>query len=473
MLILFGHALLVLFFTIRILSRSDLSPVARLAWFIVLLSLPYIGTAIYLLFGEINIGHATHQRSQNIAQEVRDLARTEAQDHWQSIPCEYRTAFHYAASINGFTPYTNNHIELMPGAQQARQRLLDDIDQAQHSVAVLYYIWLEDETGSHVAEALIRAAQRGVNCMAMADGLGSRAIIKSILWKRMQAAGVKISIALPFSNILRTLIFSRLDLRNHRKITVIDNRISYCGSQNCADPEFRVKPKYAPWVDIMLRLEGDVVRQNQLLFASDWLLHNPNAKLCQFPRSASSNPGSSTAQILGDGPTLRHAATPQLFSTLIHTAQRELIISTPYFVPDATVLEALCSAAYRGVTVKIIFPQNNDSWVVSAASRSYYYQMLKAGITIYEFQPGLLHSKTLTIDACVALVGSSNMDLRSFDLNYENDLLIYDQQVTAAIIERQKNYIADSIQVLKQEVKRWPLHKRLWNNVIATIGPVL
>ncbi len=184
-------------------------------------------------------------------------------------------------------------------------------------------------------------------------------------------------------------------------------------------------------------------------------------------------PGGFPAQIMGDGPTERIGATPQLFANLIACAQENLTLSTPYFVPDATVLEALCSAAHRGVTVTLIFPQVNDSWFVAAASRSYYRKLLSAGCEIHEFRGGLLHAKTLVIDGKVSLVGSSNLDLRSFDLNYENNILLQDTEVTAVIRERQNDYIAQSDPVVLSQVIAWPQHRRIWNNVIATIGPVL
>jgi len=207
---------------------------------------------------------------------------------------------------------------------------------------VLYYIWLDDNTGSDVAAALIRAAQRGVTCRAMADGLGSRALIKSRLWRRMNQAGVQLAVALPFRNIVRTILTSRLDLRNHRKITVIDGCITYCGSRNSADPEFRPKAKYGPWVDIMLRFEGPVVAQNQLLFASDWM-QATGESLNEIELKAEPIKGGFPAQVMGVGPTERRGATPQLFANLIASAETELTISTPYFVPDATLLEALCA----------------------------------------------------------------------------------------------------------------------------------
>ena len=280
------------------------------------------------------------------------------------------------------------------------------------------------------------------------------------------------AVALPLDNLVRTMLKSRVDLRNHRKITVIDSKITYCGSRNSADPEFRVKAKYAPWVDIMLRFEGAVVAQNELLFLSDWM-QATGENIDGFTLTASPVGGGFPAQVMGDGPTERRGATPQLFSALIACAQDTLTLSTPYFVPDATVLEALCSAAHRGVAVKLIFPKVNDSWIVAAASRSYYSKLLSAGCEIHEFKGGLLHAKTLTLDGKVTMIGSSNLDLRSFDLNYENNILLQDLNVTLAVRERQQDYIARSDPMTLDLVSAWPKSRRIWYNVIATIGPVL
>lgn len=489
------HFLLVLTFTTRILLRDDLSPPGRLAWFIVLNVLPYFGVATYFLFGEIDIGNRAIKRHNEIFDEIKAKAANFMGDksHVDTvIDPLYRPGFRYAASINGFHTVGGNRAELMADGDETRARLVADIDAATDHVHVLYYIWLDDNTGSDVAHALIRAAQRGVTCRAMADGLGSRALIKSRLWKNMQKAGVQLAVALSFRNLLRTILLSRFDLRNHRKITVIDARITYCGSRNSADAEFLPKAKYGPWVDIMLRFTGPVVAQNQLLFASDWM-QATGESLDHFQLTASLNTevsvpekGESTtvlatergsagfpAQVMGVGPTERSGATPQLFANLIASAQHELIISTPYFVPDATLLESLCAAAHRGVAVTLIYPKVNDSWVVSAASRSYYHQLLDAGCVIYEFKGGLLHAKTLTIDGCVSLIGSSNLDLRSFDLNYENNILLQDSAMTLAIRERQHVYITNSEVVELATVLAWPYYRRVWNNVIATIGPVL
>ena len=486
------HFILLLLISLRVLARHELTSSARLAWLVVLFVLPYIGVAVYWMFGEIHLGRGFAQRYEQIIDNLHrhnpevlgsEAALTEA------VKPEYRAAFAYSANVTGFHTTLGNRAELMADAADTRKRMIADFDAATDHIHVLYYIWLTDGMGIDTAQALIRAAKRGVTCRAMVDGMGSRKMVGSKVWQEMKDAGVQVSVALPISNIIKVLLFSRIDLRNHRKITVIDGKIGYSGSRNCADPEFRVKPKFAPWVDIMLRVEGPVVAQNQMLFASDWLSENPDTPLDSFPYyiepHTETNTESSTeyqesskqegfaAQVFADGPTQRHGSTPQFLGALISQAQRTLTISTPYFVPDYSLVSILSATAYRGVEVTMIFPKNNDSLVVAATSRSYYWQLLQAGVKIYEYRPGLLHAKTLTIDGEISLIGSTNLDLRSFDLNYENNIVFSDTALTADIMERQYQYIADSDEVKLEQVKDWPLPYRIWNNIVATMGPIL
>lgn len=164
---------------------------------------------------------------------------------------------------------------------------------------------------------------------------------------------------------------------------------------------------------------------------------------------------------------------PEMFESLCHAARKELIISTPYFVPDDAMQGALCAAAWRGVETTVIFPARNDSWVVGAASRSYYAELLKAGVKIHEYVGGLLHTKSLTLDGDITLIGSANMDRRSFDLNYENNILFYNPDLTRDVRTRQQQYLASSNPVTADMVNAWPLTTRLWNNTLAVLGPVL
>ena len=456
----------------RILLRPHRDPASRIAWMILVATFPAIGIAIYLFFGEVNIGRGRAKRLREVLARMPSLENSNAP---LSPEAElYRHLFELGESINGFAPLTGNTARLLPDSNATIDAMVADIDAAMGHVHLLFYIWLPDHNGLKIVHAVSRAALRGVTCRVMADALGSRTIIASESWSDMRKAGVRVAVAYPIGNPLLRPLHGRIDLRNHRKIVVIDGCITYCGSQNCADPEFLIKAKYAPWVDSTMRFEGPIVRENQYLFAGDWMtfVNEDLDGLLKAPLPAMI-PGGFTAQVIGTGPTVRASAMSEVFETILFAARRKVIITTPYYVPDDSLQNALCTAAYRGIDVTIIFPARNDSWVVGAASRSYYRELLDAGVKIYEYDGGLLHAKSLTVDGKVTLIGSANMDRRSFDLNYENNILLVDAQLTQTMIARQLEYLGHSHRVTKEAVAAWPLSRCLWNNLTATLGPLL
>jgi cardiolipin synthase A/B len=362
---------------------------------------------------------------------------------------------------------------LMKDSNSTIDSMIADIDAAKAHVHLIFYIWLEDNNGRKMIEAIERAARRGVECRVMADGLGSRRLIQSDAWARMERAGAQVAVALPMGGSLLSPLFTRVDLRNHRKIVVIDNHITYCGSQNCADPEFRLKPKYAPWVDAVIRFEGPIARQNQLLFAADWMAHVDEDITPLLEEPLVYFTSGFVAQAIGTGPTVRYSSMPEMFESLMYTARHELLITTPYYVPDEPMQAALCASGRRGVQTTLILPARNDSWIVAAASHSYYQDLLESGVRIFEYEGGLLHTKSLTIDGEVTLIGSANLDRRSFELNYENNILFQDLALTAAVRERQLSYRWQSHEVHLTDVAAWGIPRRLLNNTIAMMGPVL
>jgi len=462
---------------VRILLRPHRDPASRIAWIVVVAALPLVGMFAYLLLGEVNIGRSRVKRLHDVLKRMGQISCDsggDTTDFASAVPERYYHLFSLGHSISGFHPVGGNTARLLPGSNETIDAMAADINSATDHVHLLFYIWLPDYNGTKIVEALQRAAKRGVTCRVMADDLGSRGIIRSEHWQAMRAAGVRVATGLPIGNPLLRLFEGRIDLRNHRKIVVIDDRITYCGSQNCADPEFRVKAKYAPWVDAVIRFEGPIARQNQFLFASDWMTYvDENLDQLLSKLRPPSMPGGIFAQVIGTGPTVRFSAMPEMFESLMFAAQREIVATTPYYVPDESLHGALCTTAYRGVDTTIVFPARNDSPFVGAASRSYYADLLKAGVKIYEYKDGLLHTKSLTLDGEVTLIGSANMDRRSFELNYENNILFHDATLTSAMRKRQQEYIARSTRITREAVATWPLSRRLWNNLIATLGPVL
>jgi cardiolipin synthase A/B len=470
------HYVAVLACGARILLRPHRDPAARVAWLAILFALPIAGIVAYLLLGETSIGRRRVARVNRIVAALPRPEQGSGADEPEPerpVPDAYAHLFKVGRSISGYAAIGGNRARLMDDSDSAIDAMVADVDAASAHVHLMFYIWLPDNNGRKMVEALKRAAARGVVCRAMVDDLGSRNLIRSPHWTAMGEAGVRLARALKVGNPLLRTFNGRVDLRNHRKILVIDNRVTYCGSQNCADPAFLPKAKYAPWVDAVMRFEGPVVRQNQHLFASDWMANFDEdiGDVLRQPLEAQ-RPGFA-AQVVASGPTARHSAMPEMFESVMYAARRELVITTPYYVPDAAIQAALCAAANRGVNVIVVFPARNDDLAVGATSRSYYEDLLTAGVKIHEYQPGLLHTKSMAVDGELTLIGSANMDRRSFDLNYENNILLHDPELTTAMRARQDAYIADSRPVSLAEVRAWSRSARLWNNALATLGPIL
>ena len=459
----------------RVILRPHREPASRIAWIVMIIALPGVGMVSYLLLGETNIGRRRVRRMHEVLASLPDVsdAGIDGSALQAQIPERYAHLFRVGQSVNGFEPVGGNHGKLLSDSNASVESLVADIDAAKDHVHLIFYIWLPDTNGLKVVEALKRAAARGVTCRIMADGLGSRIMIDSAHWKGMHENRVNVAVALPIGNLLLRPLKGRIDLRNHRKIVVIDDWITYCGSQNCADPEFRIKPKYAPWVDAMVRFQGPIARQNQYLFVADWMALRDEDIRELLKRPLPPDPPGFAAQVIGTGPTIRNSAMPEVFETLMFAARHELFITTPYYVPDEAMQTALCASAYRGVETTVIFPARNDSFIVQAASRSYYADLLEAGVRIFEFKGGLLHTKSLTLDGEITLIGSANMDRRSFDLNYENNILLYDSTLTAEIRRRQDDYLVQSREVTAEMVGQWPITRKFWNNAIAMLGPIL
>ena len=458
---------------IRVLVRPHREPASRLAWIIVILAVPLLGIVAYLILGETRISGRRREHGRDVDAHLPRPKGDEGclrvlQDGPHDAP------FELARTVNQLNPTCRNSARIAADSNVAIEEMVADIDAAKQHVHVCTYIWLQDHNGLLIKDACVRAAQRGIQVRILADALGSRQLIGSRDWREMRDSGCKLQVALPVGNPLWTLIRGRVDLRNHRKLTVIDNRITWCGSQNIADPDFRIKPRYAPWVDIMTRWEGPVAQHVQYLFVSDWIAEGGDdirpLLECDAPPAAD---GRILAQVIGTGPTSSFDAMPSSFSELIHSAREELIVTTPYFVPDEQLLFALTSAARRGVKTTLILPSRCDSRFVGATARSYYEDLLKAGMKLFEYRHGLLHSKTMVVDGKVGLIGSANLDRRSFELNFENNILFADEELAGAIRKRQLEYVADANRITPEDVANFGFFRRIWQNLLATMSPVL
>ncbi len=460
-------------FIIRALLRAGLTPSARLAWVTVISALPGVGIAAYFLFGEIRLERAKRERMREVRNQLL-AAQASSPDQPLTLQGPAIPSFAAGHATSGFIPVAGNRLTLLPEGDAMMEDMFTAIDAAQDHVHVLFYIWLPDITGTRMADSLCRAARRGVACRVLVDDHGARRLIRSPLWRQMQGAGVALERAAPVGNPLVSLLFRRLDLRNHRKIVVVDNRISWVGSRNCADAAFAIKPRFAPWVDILMRLEGPVVRQQQAVFLHDWMTHHAEDLSALLSTDAPEpKAGPVIAQVIASGPDDVYTTPSDAMRAMIYAATDHLFLTTPYYVPDQALHTALCSAAERGVRVDLILPARNDSLIVGAASESLYPDLLRAGVRIHLFEQGLIHSKIVTVDGLFGMIGTANLDHRSFDLNYENSLMFQSAEVIAALDARQHSYITRARTIEGDDVQRWSALRRLRNNTVALASPLL
>jgi cardiolipin synthase len=473
-------ALLILLYAVqftmvlRVLLRRGLLPTVRLGWVMVIALVPVAGLLLYLFFGEIRLARTKSQRMSLVRQHFAAVMTWRPGD--TAAPDGLaRTVFAAGQATGGFPPVPGNRATLLPEGDAQIEDLIGTVDSASHTVHICFYIWLPDTLGTRLAEAAMRAAARGVAVRILVDDLGSRPLIRSPLWPRMQDAGLHVARAFPLGNPAVSVLFQRLDLRNHRKVAVVDNRIAWVGSRNGADAAFAPKARFGPWVDILMRIEGPLVRQMQAVFLQDWLLYANEedhlADLLAVPQAPI--PGGFTGQVIATGPDQSIVGLSDTMSAMLYAARDTVVVTTPYYVPDQQTQSALCAAALRGVDVSLILPARNDNWIVGAASQSHYEDLLACGVRLHAFHPGLLHSKILTVDQRLALVGSTNMDRRSFNLNYENSLLIDSVDITASLDALQDSYIARATPVTLAEVRGWSALRRIRNNAVALAEPLL
>lgn len=458
-----------------ILLRRPRKPSVNLAWVMLILLLPVVGVGAYVLFGEVRLGRRRVRQYEQIAGRLETVRMSNAIAERAAVvadvPEKYRQIATLAEAVGENRAHSANHLVLQDGTEPFMSALLADIAAAQDHCHVLMYIFLPDANGRRLAEALSAAQARGVVCRLLVDSFGSRALLHSGLARELRAAGVQVVEALP-TGPFRSLL-NRLDLRNHRKIVVIDNTIAYTGSQNIAEASFAPKRRYAPWVDMMVRVEGPVTRDLQAIFVQDWYMDTGEALDALLRRPLTLHQPGAAAQVVATGPISYNDAMRQLIQSALHVAREELILTTPYFVPDDTTAMALETTARRGVETTLIVPRRNDSRLVAAASRSFYEPLLAAGVRILEFGPGLLHAKTMTIDRDLGIVFTANLDRRSFEINFEVSLIVYDSDFASELRRLQRHYADESEPV---DLRRWrhrPWPQKLWQNAAGTLSPLL
>lgn len=448
------------------------TPTAAMAWLMVIFFWPWPCLFIYLAMGSNLLPQKRLKRHRELLRQlkaVRLRCRQTLCDATPELPPSLHRVSGLAETLGHMSIVGGNDARLLTEARDLSFMLALDIDQAEKDVDLLYYIFDDDNVGAPVMEALVRASSRGVDCRLMVDSVGSGPLIKSGRTDWLRSKGVKVTEALPASLFRRQA--ARFDLRNHRKLAIVDGAVAYTGSHNMIDPRYGHKDLV--WRDMSVRLEGPVVRQLQAVFMEDWYVETgeePDLERLTIP---SERCGEISAQTVPSGPSYRTENYQRLIVSALHDADKRVVITTPYLIPDESLLQALEVVALRGVTVQLIVPSRSDQFLVGHAANSYYQELLEMGIEVYQFNDGLLHAKTMTVDGELAFFGSSNFDIRSFALNFEINLVFYGKEEASHIVKAQEKYMSRSKRLSALTWKERPLYLRSLESVAKLFSPLL
>ena len=463
---------LVMFVVVVMRKRS---PAKALGWLTVVAFVPFAGTILYFTLGELRLGRRREleytEFEDALAASPR-LRRQVSAVYQPALAEPDRTLSHLVTRIGGTPAYGGHRIELIGDTAELFARVCDDVDRAWHHCHLLFYIANDDEHGRAVADALIRAQQRGVACRLALDAAGSRQFLRSATARRLRTAGVLVVPLLPVS-APRAMI-ARVDLRNHRKLVVIDGRVGYTGGHNLTTPTYPGREKFGDWVDASVRMTGPLVNELQEIFLHDCAFdgHAFRTEEEFFPSDAEMN-GTMAASLLPTGPTLPEQPLVDVISQAVAVARERVVLTTPYFVPHEGVLAELRRAALRGVEVVLVLPRRSDHAITQAAGRSQYGYLLEAGVEIREFEDGLLHAKTLTVDRRTAMISTANLDLRSFELNFELALMIWDPDFASRLHFLQSGYIDRSRRLSLAGWAGRPFVRRFADNAAKLVAPLL
>ena len=470
------HVLLIIGVSIRVI-KVKLPVATSLAWLLLVFFLPLAGAIAYLVLGEKRLGRQYRERTRAIKARyerwLHDLP-PEIRSDTKGLSPEAQHISRLAENTVNIPALSGNCLELLDAAEPILRAMVSDIDRAEKFCHLEFYIWTEGGLADEVGAALLRAAGRGVTCRVLLDAIGSAKFQKGQLLEKLKAGGVEVAFALPVSLI--SVFGVRPDLRLHRKIVVIDDAAAYTGSFNLVDPRlFKQDAGVGEWVDAMVRLEGPGVLALNALFRWDWEVET--GRDLNFDEGGDSfsvrRPGEANMLLIPSGPGSTGNNIYQLLLMSIYSARHEIVITTPYFVPDEAVSTALLTAAERGVKVTVIMPERNDSRLVHYTCRSYFDDMLAAGIRIFGFKGGLLHTKSVVVDRQVALFGSVNLDVRSFWLDFEVTLGVYDPDFAERLTALQNRYIEDSKPVNLQTWQQRSGRERFVENLARLASPLL
>jgi cardiolipin synthase len=465
-----GYGLTLLLLPVVLLVKKR-QPVSSVAWMLAIVLVPIAGAVLFLVFGinRVERRKASKLRStERLAEQLPQATEPLRLPREEDRP-ETRRLMRLAQRLTGNWPTEGNDIELLADTNRTIGLIEQALLGARESIHLEYYIWQPDKTGTRIRDLLIRKAREGIRVRFLYDRFGSFWLTKRFL-RPMREAGIQVASFLP-GQIFRERW--SLNLRSHRKIVVVDDRVAFTGGVNIGDEYVGRNLAFGFWRDAHLRIVGPEVRRHQLVFAEDWFYATGEVLPEVESRPPESAPGTVTAQTVSGGPEDETSVFQALILAAINEAHDRVLLVTSYFAPPTAIITALENAAFRGTRVRLLLSgRRNHLWTL-LAGRAIYDSLLKAGVEIAEYQRGLLHSKTLTIDGHWSLVGSANLDCRSLFLNFESGVILYDQPLAEQLEQQFERDLQDSTVVDPEAWARRPWFQVVGENLCRLFTPVL
>lgn len=445
---------------------------ATLAWVMFILALPIFGALLYVAIGTQRLRRRRVRRAharELLASSAATLRATLTAYNIDGVASRDHPHVALARSfcIDPQKATVGNEVAVFNDGEEAFKALCDAVSSARSYIHVEFYIFQDDDTGRHLLALLAERARAGVEVRLLVDAIGSWGLRPRTIEPFKQAGGL-------FAQFLPVALFTRpfhINLRNHRKIVVVDGRVAFTGGMNIGD-EYRSRdPEIGHWRDTQARVRGPAALRLQEIFAEDW--HFATGERCLDARYlvAPELPGSVVVDVVESGPDRTAEAIYKMLFVAITRAERRVWLTTPYFIPDRAILTALITAAERGVDVRLLLPGWCDHRFVLHAGRAHYDELLRAGVQIFEYGPGMLHAKTMVVDDHWSTIGSANMDRRSFHLNWEANLVMLDAGMAAAMARRFELDVVHAVPIPRHH--RPSLHRRLVEAVCALLAPLL
>ena len=452
---------------IVVVLSENRNPIRSLAWVIALIFLPGIGLIFYAFFGRSMRGRQIISR-----QNKRRIFHSQSPRHdlkEQDLTPTEQQVIKLTHKVSRYPFTLNNRAEIFTTGRDKFEKLKEDLRNARHSIFLQYYIFQDDTLGTEIADILMQKAREGLEVKVIYDHVGSFSASNKF-FLRMKEAGVRVH---PFFRVTFPQLANRINWRNHRKIVVIDRKIGYIGGMNIADRYLGRQEDGSDWRDTHLRIEGDIVESLLYAFSIDWNFVESDSLLKVEPPTPREGKNDTGMQLLTSGPTDQWDNLELTYLRAIAGATKCVYIQTPYFLPTESLMRALMGASLAGVDVRIMIPRKSDSRMLQYASLSYVTPCLKAGIKVYLYEPGMLHSKMMIVDDSFITTGSVNFDFRSFENNFESTLLIYDPELN----RRMKDiFFSDLEKCRKLTISAWrkrPLFQRQMESILRLLSPIL